>query len=116
VLGVLLFSQHGFKVSGKINLSAGLQVAGLALKHRQNKNQRQRIVVFVGSPVTEEESALVKLGKKLKKNSVAVDIVNFGEEAENTPKVRTALSILSPLGRPLLAVCCPRSVSRLARC
>ena len=36
---------------------------------------------FVGSPVQEEEAALVKLGKKLKKNSVAMDIINFGEEA-----------------------------------
>ena len=80
-----LFAQHGAKLGGETNLSAGLQVAGLALKHRQNKNQRQRIVVFVGSPVKEEEAALVKLGKKLKKNSVAVDIVNFGEDRPPRP-------------------------------
>lgn len=59
----------------------------LALKHRQNKNQKQRIIVFVGSPIEEDEKSLVKLGKKLKKNNVAVDIVNFGEEAENTTKL-----------------------------
>jgi 26S proteasome regulatory subunit N10 len=59
----------------------------LALKHRQNKNQKQRIIVFVGSPVDEDEKSLVKLGKKLKKNNVAVDVVNFGEEAENTTKL-----------------------------
>jgi 26S proteasome regulatory subunit N10 len=29
----------------------------------------------------------VKLAKKMKKNSVAVDIINFGEEAENTAKL-----------------------------
>jgi 26S proteasome regulatory subunit N10 len=29
----------------------------------------------------------VKLAKKVKKNSVAVDIINFGEEAENTTKL-----------------------------
>ena len=90
-----LFAQHGAKLGGETNLSAGLQVAGLALKHRQNKNQRQRIVVFVGSPVKEEEAALVKLGKKLKKNSVAVDIVNFGEEAENTQKLEALLNAVN---------------------
>merc|ERR1712080_542870 len=54
------------------------QVAQLALKHRQNKNQRQRIIVLVCSPVKDSQAALVKLGKKLKKNNVALDIVSFG--------------------------------------
>ena len=45
----------------------------LALKHRQNKSQRQRVVVFAGSPVAEDEATLVRLGKKLKKNNVAVE-------------------------------------------
>lgn len=31
-----------------MNIAAGIQVAQLALKHRQNKNQRQRIIVFAG--------------------------------------------------------------------
>jgi len=94
-VGKVLAQSHGAKVEGEINLSAGLQVAGLALKHRQNKNQRQRIIIFVGSPVKEEEKELVKLGKKLKKNSVAVDIVNFGEEAENTPKLEALLNAVN---------------------
>jgi len=94
-VGKVLSQSHGAQVSGEINLSAGLQVAGLALKHRQNKNQRQRIVVFVGSPIKEDEKDLVKLGKKLKKNSVAVDIVNFGEEAENTPKLEALLNAVN---------------------
>ncbi|RZR71380.1 hypothetical protein BHM03_00004873 [Ensete ventricosum] len=32
-----------------MNLTAGIQVAQLALKHRQNKKQKQRIIVFAGS-------------------------------------------------------------------
>jgi 26S proteasome regulatory subunit N10 len=59
----------------------------LVLKHRQNKNQRQRIIVFVASPIEEDEKTLVKLGKKLKKNNVAVDVVNFGQEQENEAKL-----------------------------
>lgn len=30
----------------------------------------QRVVVFVGSPITEDEKTLVKIGKLLKKNNV----------------------------------------------
>ena len=62
----------------------------LALKHRQNKNQRQRVIAFVGSPLASLAGAeLVKLGKKLKKNNVAVDVVCFGEDAaEDEGKLR----------------------------
>lgn len=31
-----------------MNLAAGIQVAQLALKHRLNKKQQQRIIVFAG--------------------------------------------------------------------
>ena len=41
-------SAPGVEVAGATNLLYGLQVAQLALKHRQNKNQRQRIVLFAG--------------------------------------------------------------------
>lgn len=37
------------------NFSASVQIAQLALKHRQNKNQRQRIVIFAGSPLAEDK-------------------------------------------------------------
>lgn len=61
----------------------------LALKHRQNKNQRQRVIVFVGSPLETASAAdLVKLGKRLKKNNVAVDVVSFGEVEENLDKLQ----------------------------
>ena len=35
-------------MGGEMNMSSGIQVAQLALKHRQNKNQQQRIIVFAG--------------------------------------------------------------------
>lgn len=38
----------GLEIGGDMNLAAGIQVAQLALKHRQNKKQHQRIIVFVG--------------------------------------------------------------------
>ena len=81
-IGKILGGLHGTQISHEADLATSLQVAQLALKHRQNKNQRQRIIVFVGSPIGSkaEEKSLVKLAKKLKKNNVAVDIVSFGED------------------------------------
>lgn len=38
----------GLEMGGEMNIAAGIQVAQLALKHRQNKNQQQRIIVFAG--------------------------------------------------------------------
>ncbi|KAJ2995184.1 hypothetical protein HDV02_001010 [Globomyces sp. JEL0801] len=86
-IGKILTSLHHVQINGNVQLNTGVQIAQLVLKHRQNKNQRQRIIVFVGSPIKEDEKTLVKLGKKLKKNNVAVDVVNFGEEEENQSKL-----------------------------
>lgn len=87
--GKILTGLHDTKIKGEAHLATGIQVAGLALKHRQNKLQRQRIIVFVGSPIAEDEKTLVKLAKKMKKNNVAVDFVNFGEvESDNTQKLQ----------------------------
>lgn len=51
----------------------------MALKHRQNKSQKQRIIVFTCSPIEEDEKALIKLAKRMKKTNVSVDIIAFGE-------------------------------------
>ena len=58
----------------------------LALKHRKNKAQRQRIIVFTCSPVAEDEKALVKLAKKMKKNNVSIDFVAFGDLDDDVTK------------------------------
>ena len=55
---------------------------------RRNKNGGQRIVVFVGSPIEAEAKALVKVGKDLKKNGVAVDVISMGEIEENQQKLQ----------------------------
>nr|CAG4651943.1 EOG090X08NC [Triops cancriformis] len=79
--GRILTKLHQVQPAGHINLLSGIRVAHLALKHRQGKNHRTRIVVFVGSPVEVDDKELIKLAKKLKKEKVNVDIVSFGEEA-----------------------------------
>lgn len=73
------------KISGAVDIATAVNVAQLALKHRQNKNLRQRIVLFLGSPLegpNDDEKNLVKLAKRLKKNNIAVDIVAFGDGIE----------------------------------
>lgn len=77
--GQILAGMHRTKIGGHAHLATGLQIAGLALKHRQNKMQRQRIIVFSCSKVREDEKELVKLAKKMKKNGVNVDFVVFGD-------------------------------------
>lgn len=42
------------------------------------------VVAFVGSPLASDEKEIIRVAKKLKKESVVLDIVNFGETDENT--------------------------------
>ncbi len=95
-MGKILSALHGIPVRGRgdssvsgVDVPASVQVASLALKHRRNKNGQQRIVIFVGSPLSHVESrALVKAGKTLKKNNVAIDVVALGELEENEEKLK----------------------------
>ncbi|KAM3394484.1 26S proteasome non-ATPase regulatory subunit 4 isoform X1 [Capsicum galapagoense] len=76
----MLAFMDGLNIGGEVNLAAGLQVAQLALKHRQNQKQQQRIILFAGSPVKQGKEVLEMIGRKLKKHNVALDVVSFGEE------------------------------------
>ena len=67
----------------------------MALKHRQGKNHKMRIVAFVGSPVQLDDKELVKLAKRLKKEKVNVDIVSFGEEAINNDVLTAFITALN---------------------
>lgn len=96
-VGKILNALHSLQQSGVPGSSANaaaadvcsaVQVASLALKHRRNKNGQQRIVLFVGSPVTAELRALQKVGRQLKKNNVGIDIVAMGELEANEEKLR----------------------------
>ncbi|KXZ52409.1 hypothetical protein GPECTOR_9g453 [Gonium pectorale] len=97
-LGKVLNCMATIEIDGECNVSSSVQIAQLALKHRLNKNQRQRIVIFVCSPITEEKDKLVKIAKKLKKNNVAVDIVSFGAEEENQEKLDAFLEAVNSNG------------------
>lgn len=90
-LGHILKAIHttSARIGGAIDIPTSIAIAQLALKHRENKNLRQRIIVFVASPLAgqgADEKSMVKLAKKLKKNNVAVDIVSFGDGIEEGEK------------------------------
>lgn len=92
-MGKIVSSLHGATLSGSADVPTAINIAQLALKHRQNKSQHQRIVVFIGSPIKQSTSRddLIALGKKLKKNNVALDVVSFGEEQQNADKLEALL-------------------------
>ncbi|KAK9526722.1 hypothetical protein VZT92_015407 [Zoarces viviparus] len=93
--GRLLSKLHAIQPKGNICFCTGIRVAHLALKHRQGKNHKMRIIAFVGSPVEDNEKELVKLAKRLKKEKVNVDIINFGEEELNTEKLTAFINTLN---------------------
>jgi hypothetical protein len=95
----------GSQVGGKADVAGAVQVAQLALKHRRNKNGGQRVVVFVGSPIEADAKALVKVGKQLKKNGVAVDVISMGEIEENKDKLQVRDPTYHPVHGPLLPAC-----------
>jgi 26S proteasome regulatory subunit N10 len=87
--GKVLDGLHRTRVKGDSHLYTGIMIASLALKHRQNKSQRQRIIVFVCSPIQDPKEKLVKLAKRMKKNNTSIDIIAFGDLTDdNLDKLR----------------------------
>ncbi|KAK0425606.1 hypothetical protein QR680_009285 [Steinernema hermaphroditum] len=71
---------HQVELKGTCQFISAIKVAHLALKHRQNRNHRMRIVMFWGSPLPEmKDIDMYRLAKKLKKEKVFVDLILFGE-------------------------------------
>lgn len=94
-VGRILSKLHQVQPKGNIKFCTGVKVAHLALKHRQGRNHKLRIVVFVGSPIEDDEKEIVKLAKKLKKEKVNVDVINFGEESVNTEKLTEFINTIN---------------------
>lgn len=87
-IGKILAAFGNIRLGGKFSdLSTSVQIAQLALKHRKNKNGGQRIIAFVGGPLPESVAAFQKIGRQLKKNNVALDVVCMGETEENSEKL-----------------------------
>ncbi|EDW18865.1 26S proteasome non-ATPase regulatory subunit 4 [Drosophila mojavensis] len=94
-VGRIFSKMHLIQPKGEINLLTGIRIAHLVLKHRQGKNHKMRIVVFVGSPINNEEGELVKQAKRLKKEKVNVDIVSFGDHGNNNEILTAFINALN---------------------
>lgn len=86
-LSKILNAYQSINLSGECDFVTALNIATLTLKHRQNKNQKQRIIMFVGSPIKHTAEEMVLVGKKLKKYNIAVDVVSFGNLNENRDRL-----------------------------
>ncbi|OQR68962.1 26S proteasome non-ATPase regulatory subunit 4-like [Tropilaelaps mercedesae] len=91
----LLAKLHAVEPQGSLQLISGLRIAHLVLKHRQGKNHKMRIVCFVGSPIACDKKEMVKLAKRLKKENVNVDVINFGEDEANAEKLKSFVETLN---------------------
>ena len=103
----VLHSRDKIRIDGTSNFVAALKTATLALKHRSEKKLRQRVVMFVGSPIDAEPKELEKTGKALKKNGVAVDIISFGDAESNNEKLEALINGVNKDGNrcaPYLAI------------
>jgi 26S proteasome regulatory subunit N10 len=79
-------------LNGEYDIISTLNIALLCLKHRINKNQKQRIIILVGSPIYAYKESLVQIGKKLRKYNVTIDIISFGNVEENRESLNTLLT------------------------
>ncbi len=94
----LLTALHNVEIGGDSDLASALQVAQLALKHRSNKNGSQRIIVFVGSPIAEDAKELTRLGKKLKKSGINLDVVSLGDDLEGDERLAALVESVDKSG------------------
>jgi len=92
----LFIKLHQIQPDGAAKFLIAIKIAHLALKHRQNRNHKPRVILFVGSLLEEDEGELIKTAKKFKKEKVNVDIVCFGDEANtNYEKLKSFLETIN---------------------
>jgi len=93
--GKILAKLHQVTPNDCMKFISGIKIAHLCLKHRQGKNHKTRIVAFVGSPIETDEKEMIKLAKKLKKEKVNIDVVNFGEDECNADILNKFISTIN---------------------
>jgi len=84
-------SINNINICGDADLLTAIKIAQLSLKHRKNKSQRQRIVVFVGHPLRGSEDDFEDVGLRLKKNNVSIDVINFSNP-DNVSRLQTLVN------------------------
>lgn len=81
-VGKIAKALRDVRSEGTCDLETSIQVAQLALKHRKNVHQKQRMVIFVASPVEYNNEKMEVLGRLLRKNGIGVDMIGMGNDVD----------------------------------
>ncbi len=84
-----------FYLGGESDFVSSFHIGMLALKNRQNKNQKPRIIMFVGSPVRHSIEELLAIGKKVRDNTISVNIISYGNVDENKEKLEKFINYVN---------------------
>ncbi|PWA79543.1 26S proteasome non-ATPase regulatory subunit 4 [Artemisia annua] len=79
-LSLIMSRVRGFVNVGGDTLLVTALMTGLFHLNKKHENLLKRLVVFAGGPLGDTDNQYTKLGTKLKERSVAVDVVNFGDQ------------------------------------
>lgn len=90
--GLLYTAVDNIALKGASQIVKALKIAQLALKHGIETKGVKRIVLFVGSPIQDNEKALKKAGKNMRRNNVSIDAIMMGDFPENEQKLRTLVN------------------------
>ena len=82
---------NNITINGDAHMLTAIKIAQLSLKHRKNKSQRQRIIIFVGHPLVGSEEDFEDVGMRLKKNNVSIDVINFANP-DNVSRLQTLVN------------------------
>eukprot|EP00292_Cryptomonas_paramecium_P013431 CAMPEP_0113709424 /NCGR_PEP_ID=MMETSP0038_2-20120614/29562_1 /TAXON_ID=2898 /ORGANISM="Cryptomonas paramecium" /LENGTH=224 /DNA_ID=CAMNT_0000635305 /DNA_START=16 /DNA_END=687 /DNA_ORIENTATION=+ /assembly_acc=CAM_ASM_000170 len=85
------------RVGHTVQFEKSLRVGWLSFRNRLNKNLRPRIVAIVASPIEDQDpQPLVHLGRRLRKNNVAVDVISFGSSTTvNAPVLQAFVAAVT---------------------
>ncbi len=101
-----------------VDLESTLKIANLTLKHRRDPRQRQRVVVFVGSPLSSGISDKVNTAcEVLRKNGAKLDVIHMPDPTGVASADPTVLQqCVQLMGEGSRYVSVPRGMNALDYC
>jgi len=93
-IGKISTALQTIKADGECEIIRSIKIAQLVLKNRPNRNARQRIIVFLGSPALIDEKEFIKTMKQLKKNNVYFNLVLLSDYDRHMDLLNSAFDVL----------------------
>lgn len=90
-----VYSQFSkIQIQELVGVARSIQIGQLTMKHRVNKNQHERMIIFLASAIKENPEDLYVLARNLRRNLIAVDIINICSP-ENTVIIQNFIEIVN---------------------